>query len=89
MPFFKKHKPTKVIVYSRDELKRHAMREGCFNSPLLRYFICDVRDRERLERALKGVDNVHCAACRSFMVWTYLGASGQVAAKRLSVCQQQ
>lgn len=68
----KEHKPAKVIVYSRDELKQHEMRESGFNSPLLRYFIGDVRDRERLERALKGVDIVvHAAALKQVPACEY------------------
>lgn len=68
----KEHKPAKVIVYSRDELKQHEMREAGFNSPLLRYFIGDVRDRERLERALKGVDIVvHAAALKQVPACEY------------------
>jgi UDP-N-acetylglucosamine 4,6-dehydratase/5-epimerase len=61
----KEQRPTKVIIYSRDELKQHEMRQAGFDSPLLRYFIGDVRDRERLERALHGVDIVvHAAALK-------------------------
>jgi UDP-N-acetylglucosamine 4,6-dehydratase len=68
----KEQKPAKVIVYSRDELKQHEMREAGFNSPLLRYFIGDVRDRERLERALKGVDIVvHAAALKQVPACEY------------------
>ena len=59
------HNAAKIIVYSRDELKQHEMRQTGFNSPLLRYFIGDVRDRERLNRALHGVDIViHSAALK-------------------------
>ena len=68
----KEHRPAKVIVYSRDELKQHEMREAGFNSPFLRYFIGDVRDRERLERALKGVDIVvHAAALKQVPACEY------------------
>ncbi len=63
----KKHKPRKLIVYSRDELKQFEMRR-LFDEkayPSLRYFIGDVRDRERLYRALDGVDVViHAAALK-------------------------
>ena len=45
------HKPANVIIYSRDELKQHEMRQADFDSPILRYFIGDIRDRARLERA--------------------------------------
>src|SRR5256886_4798225 len=57
----------KVIVFSRDELKQHEMSEQYPLSkyPALRYFIGDVRDRDRLYRALDGVDIVvHAAALK-------------------------
>jgi UDP-N-acetylglucosamine 4,6-dehydratase/5-epimerase len=61
---FAHHKPARVVVYSRDELKQFEMRES-FAPPELRYFIGDVRDRERLERALHGIDIVvHAAALK-------------------------
>ena len=40
--------PKKIIIFSRDELKQHEMRVAGFDQPNLRYFIGDVRDRERL-----------------------------------------
>ena len=60
------YKPTKVIVFSRDELKQHEMRSMKeFQHPAMRFFIGDVRDKERLERAFKGVDIViHAAALK-------------------------
>jgi len=57
----------RVIVFSRDECKQHQMREafGPATNPRLRWFIGDVRDRERLYRALDGVDVViHAAAMK-------------------------
>jgi UDP-N-acetylglucosamine 4,6-dehydratase/5-epimerase len=61
----KENNPTKVIVYSRDELKQHEMREAGFNSSILRYFIGDIRDIDRLKRAFNGVDVVvHAAALK-------------------------
>lgn len=58
------YKPARVVVYSRDELKQYEMAQEV-KSPNLRYFIGDVRDRERLERALKGIDTViHAAALK-------------------------
>jgi len=61
-----KFNPNKVIVYSRDELKQHEMRqEKPFNDKRIRYFIGDVRDKERLHRAFDGVDCVvHAAALK-------------------------
>jgi UDP-N-acetylglucosamine 4,6-dehydratase len=58
------HKPKKVIVFSRDELKQYEMADH-INAPNLRYFIGDVRDENRLKRALEGVDViVHAAALK-------------------------
>jgi UDP-N-acetylglucosamine 4,6-dehydratase len=63
----KKYKPRKLIIFSRDELKQfemsqefHDSRYGC-----MRYFIGDVRDKERLYRAFRNVDYViHAAALK-------------------------
>ena len=63
----KKYKPKKLIIYSRDEQKQFQMKEKWSddnNSPL-RYFIGDIRDKDRLLRALKGVNYViHAAATK-------------------------
>lgn len=57
-------KPARLIVYSRDELKQSQMQES-FQQPSMRYFIGDVRDRERLSMAMRGVDFVvHAAALK-------------------------
>ena len=59
-----KYSPKKVIVYSRDELKQFEMGQ-VYNAPCMRYFIGDVRDKERLMLAMKGVDFVvHAAALK-------------------------
>jgi UDP-N-acetylglucosamine 4,6-dehydratase len=64
--------PKKVIIFSRDELKQHEMRTAGFNDPRLRYFIGDVRDRERLVRAMHGVDIVvHAAALKQVPACEY------------------
>jgi len=64
--------PKKVIVFSRDELKQHEMRSLGFDQPNLRFFIGDVRDRERLFRALHGVDVVvHAAALKQVPACEY------------------
>jgi len=64
--------PTKLIVFSRDELKQHEMRVAGFNHPSLRYFIGDVRDIERLRRAMHGVDIVvHAAALKQVPACEY------------------
>lgn len=57
--------PHKLIVFSRDELKQHDMRMAGFDAECMRYFIGDVRDRDRLKRAMHGVDIViHAAALK-------------------------
>jgi len=64
--------PKKLIIFSRDELKQHEMRVSGFDDPSLRYFIGDVRDRERLYRAMIGVDIVvHAAALKQVPACEY------------------
>lgn len=66
------HHPRKVIIFSRDELKQHEMRLSGFDGPCLRYFIGDVRDVDRLRRAMHGVDFVvHAAALKQVPVCEY------------------
>lgn len=63
----------KIIVFSRDEFKQHQMQQK-FADPekKLRFFLGDVRDRERLERAFKGVDIVvHAAALKQVPATEY------------------
>ncbi len=58
------YQPKKLIVLSRDELKQFEMQQE-FNAPCMRYFLGDVRDRERLMQAFNGVDYViHAAALK-------------------------
>jgi UDP-N-acetylglucosamine 4,6-dehydratase len=60
-----RYKPRKVIVYSRDEMKQWEMAKKFVGDERVRFFIGDVRDRERLYRALDGVDFVvHAAATK-------------------------
>jgi len=64
--------PEKLIVFSRDELKQHEMRTGGFDLPSLRYFIGDVRDVDRLRRAMQSVDIVvHAAALKQVPACEY------------------
>lgn len=64
--------PKKIIIFSRDELKQHEMRVAGYDHPSLRYFIGDVRDRERLLRAMHGVDVVvHAAALKQVPACEY------------------
>lgn len=66
------YQPKKIIIFSRDELKQHEMRVGGFNQPQLRYFIGDVRDRDRLYRAMRDVDIVvHAAALKQVPACEY------------------
>ncbi len=62
-----RYKPSRLIVYSRDELKQYemGMELPVAKYPALRYFIGDVRDAGRLEMAMRGVDIViHTAALK-------------------------
>lgn len=55
----------RIAIYSRDELKQFQMRSQFQDNPRLRWFIGDVRDRDRLKRALHGVEFViHTAALK-------------------------
>jgi UDP-N-acetylglucosamine 4,6-dehydratase len=68
----RKHAPAKVIVFSRDELKQHEMRTAGFDHKALRYFIGDVRDKDRLRRAVEGVQIVvHAAALKQVPACEY------------------
>lgn len=61
----KKYNPKKIIVYSRDEMKQWNMAKKFQGEDRIRFFIGDVRDKERLYRALDGVDYVvHAAATK-------------------------
>jgi UDP-N-acetylglucosamine 4,6-dehydratase/5-epimerase len=60
-----KYKPKKIVVLSRDEMKQWEMQKLYADNPKVRFFIGDVRDRDRLYRALDGVDYVvHAAATK-------------------------
>ncbi len=61
----KKYDPKKVIIFSRDEMKQWEMAKLFDDDPRVRFFIGDVRDRDRLYRALADVDYVvHAAATK-------------------------
>jgi UDP-N-acetylglucosamine 4,6-dehydratase/5-epimerase len=60
----KRFKPKKIIIYSRDELKQFEMQQIWPGHPM-RYFLGDVRDKDRLKQAMNGVDYViHAAALK-------------------------
>ncbi|TLW93520.1 UDP-N-acetylglucosamine 4,6-dehydratase (inverting) [Saccharomonospora piscinae] len=57
--------PRRLVVLSRDELKQYEVKQMFGDDPRLRWFIGDVRDRRRLERAMHDVDHVvHAAALK-------------------------
>jgi len=64
--------PKKLIIFSRDELKQYEMRMNGFDHPSLRFFIGDVRDKERLHRAMQGVNIIiHAAALKQVPACEY------------------
>ncbi len=59
-----RYKPSRLIIYSRDELKQYEMQQQ-YNGPMMRYFIGDVRDGDRLKQATRNVDFIiHAAAMK-------------------------
>jgi UDP-N-acetylglucosamine 4,6-dehydratase/5-epimerase len=70
---FEAHAPRKVIIYSRDEYKQFVMRQAYKQyDDSMRYFLGDVRDKERLYRAFDGVDFViHAAALKQVPACEY------------------
>jgi UDP-N-acetylglucosamine 4,6-dehydratase/5-epimerase len=68
----REYHPKRLVIFSRDELKQHDMRTSGFDHPSLRYFIGDVRDAARLQRALAGVTVViHAAALKQVPACEY------------------
>ena len=66
-----KYKPKKIIIFSRDELKQYEMAQE-YNHTCMRYFIGDVRDYQRLKKAMKDVDYViHAAALKHVPIAEY------------------
>lgn len=67
-----KYNPKVIRIYSRDELKQHEMRQEFGDDERLRFFIGDVRDGDRLRRAMEGVDMVvHAAALKQVPACEY------------------
>ena len=57
--------PSRVVIFSRDELKQYEMRQARGEDERVRYFLGDIRDKERLMMAMRGVDYVvHAAALK-------------------------
>src|SRR5215467_7580872 len=68
----KHYRPKRLVIFSRDELKQHDMRASGLDHPSLRYFLGDVRDIARLERAFAGVTIVvHAAALKQVPACEY------------------
>jgi UDP-N-acetylglucosamine 4,6-dehydratase len=68
----KDYQPKRLVIFSRDELKQHEMRAAGLNHSSLRYFLGDVRDQSRLERAFAGVTIVvHAAALKQVPACEY------------------
>ena len=60
-----KYEPKRVVIFSRDEMKQWNMSNKYKSNKKLRFFIGDVRDKDRLDRAMKDVDYViHAAATK-------------------------
>jgi UDP-N-acetylglucosamine 4,6-dehydratase len=60
----RRYRPRRLVVYSRDELKQYEMQQD-FDASCMRFFLGDVRDRERLTQAMRGIDFVvHAAALK-------------------------
>ena len=58
------YKVKRLVIFSRDELKQYEMQQQ-FNDPVMRYFIGDVRDADRIKQAMRGIDYViHAAALK-------------------------
>lgn len=70
---FKKYKPKKVIIFSRDEFKQKEMQNRFPNTKYnIRFFLGDIRDKNRLERAFENVDYVvHAAALKQVPALEY------------------
>ena len=68
----KKFNPRRLVVYSRDEMKQWEMQRKYVDDERVRFFIGDVRDKERLRRALNGIEYVvHAAATKIVHIAEY------------------
>ena len=64
--------PNRLVIYSRDEMKQWEMAKSYTNDYRVRFFLGDVRDKERLYRALDGIDYVvHAAALKIIPIAEY------------------
>lgn len=66
------YKPERLVIFSRDELKQHEMRMEGLDHSSVRYFVGDVRDQERLKKAMRDVETViHAAALKQVPACEY------------------
>ena len=57
--------PQRIVIFSRDELKQYEVRQKFGDDPRLRFFLGDIRDQQRLQRAMHNIDYVvHAAALK-------------------------
>ena len=67
-----KFDPNRLVIYSRDEMKQWEMAKAYSNDSRVRFFLGDVRDKERLYRAMDGIDYVvHAAALKIITIAEY------------------
>jgi UDP-N-acetylglucosamine 4,6-dehydratase/5-epimerase len=67
-----KYNPRRLVIYSRDEMKQWEMAKLFSDDPRVRFFIGDIRDKDRLNRALAGIDFVvHAAATKIVPIAEY------------------
>jgi UDP-N-acetylglucosamine 4,6-dehydratase (inverting) len=67
-----RYNPKKIVIFSRDEMKQWELSKEYRNEKKIRFFIGDVRDKERLNRALDGIDIViHAAALKIVPISEY------------------
>jgi FlaA1/EpsC-like NDP-sugar epimerase len=68
----KKYNPKRLVIFSRDEMKQWEMAKLFNDDPRVRFFIGDVRDKDRLHRALDNIDYVvHAAAAKIVPISEY------------------
>ncbi|MFA6091789.1 MAG: UDP-N-acetylglucosamine 4,6-dehydratase (inverting) [Elusimicrobiota bacterium] len=68
----KSHKPKKVVIFSRDELKQSQLAQEIGEDPRIRFLLGDIRDLARLQRAFHGIDIViHAAALKQVPTLEY------------------
>ena len=68
----KNYDPSRLVIYSRDEMKQWEMAKSYINDKRVRFFLGDVRDKERLYRAMDGIDYVvHAAALKIIHIAEY------------------